>query len=83
MFEMAFINELISMPIDAISTRRKHAETYGTVSVFNIGDGQNLVQIDMYGSKQRQEKHRVSQSIQIDRERAIQLISIFHRAFGI
>lgn len=46
-------------------------------------DGKVFVQIDTYGRDSRQEPGKVSQSIQLDRGGAEQLISILKNAFRI
>ena len=40
-------------------------------------------QIDTYGSENRQIKSKISQSIQIDREMAIELVELLQREFNL
>ncbi|WP_082279438.1 hypothetical protein [Mycobacterium colombiense] len=47
-----------------------------------IVDGQTFLQLDTYGSDERQIPNKVSQSIQLDREHAATLVKLIHDAFG-
>jgi hypothetical protein len=44
-------------------------------------DGKRLLQLDTYGSDQRKDKGTVSQTLQLDRARATELLRILQRAF--
>ncbi|MBB2944606.1 5-methylcytosine-specific restriction protein B [Actinoplanes lutulentus] len=43
--------------------------------------GETLLQLSTYGSEQRQSEKKVSQTIQLDRARAEELLEIMRRAF--
>lgn len=45
--------------------------------------GARLLQLNTYGSDQRQSAKKVSQTIQLDRRSAIELISILKSTFGL
>jgi hypothetical protein len=44
-------------------------------------DGERILQLDTYGSNERQDVGTVSQSIQVDRERAAELKKVLEQAF--
>jgi hypothetical protein len=44
-------------------------------------EGRKVLQIDTYGSPDRQDAGTVSQSLQLDRERAQQLVKVIQRIF--
>jgi hypothetical protein len=44
-------------------------------------DGQKVLQLDTYGSDARKDQGTVSQSIQVDREHALELIGLLQRTF--
>lgn len=48
---------------------------------FNV-DGQVFLQLDTYGSEERQIPNKVSQSIQLDREGAATLLKLIRDTFG-
>lgn len=59
-----------------------HKEIAATYSVF--GDGEKKVlQIDTYGSEERQIPGKKSQTLQFDRDGALQLAAILAREFGV
>ncbi len=53
--------------------------TYCTFSEF----GKKYIQIDTYGTEQRQVKNQPSQKIQFDKDTAIRLIEILNKEFNI
>ena len=57
-----------------------HKTTEATYSVFS-DDGKKFFQIDTYGSEGRQIKDKGSQSIQFDKESALELIGILINEF--
>ena len=59
---------------------RLHEIVDCTYSVFQI-DGKTYIQIDTYGTKEREFVGKASQNIQIDREAAIQLKRILLESF--
>lgn len=59
-----------------------HGKVDATYSEF-ISEGEVFFQIDTYGSANRDLKGKVSQSIQIDRETAIELIQLLNNTFQI
>ena len=59
-----------------------HGKVDATYSEF-INEGEVFFQIDIYGSANRDLKGKVSQSIQIDRETAIELIQLLKNTFQI
>jgi hypothetical protein len=66
--------------LEAGKRSRPHTEVecgYAIVSV----DGQTLLQLDTYGSDEREIPGKVSQSIQLDRSAAERLGQILERAF--
>ncbi|WP_224705664.1 methionyl-tRNA formyltransferase [Devosia aquimaris] len=46
-------------------------------------DGRGFVQINTYGSPDREMPGKLSQTIQLDREGAIELVAILRKAFAI
>lgn len=48
-----------------------------------VSSGEKYVQINTYGSSERQEKGVVSQTLQINKEAAVQLVDILRREFNI
>ena len=46
-----------------------------------VKDGQTILQLDTYGSTDRQIPGKVSQSVQLDEAAAAQLIRIIHQTF--
>lgn len=59
-----------------------HDKVDATYTEF-ICDGQKFFQIDTYGSANRDIKGKVSQSIQIDHEAAMELVELLKKAFDI
>jgi len=59
-----------------------HKPAAATFSSYDIG-GVKYVQIDTYGTKDRVMPEKVSQSIQIDKEMAIALITVLKQEFNI
>lgn len=58
-----------------------HEPAEATYSVF-MNEDATYFQIDTYGSDSRKDKGKISQSIQIDREMAFELIEILHKEFN-
>lgn len=59
-----------------------HESIEATYCVFSKGENKYF-QIDTYGSAGRQLKSKISQSIQVDREMAIELIELMKKEFNI
>jgi hypothetical protein len=59
---------------------RLHETTEATYTTFMEGDSK-IFQIDTYGSEGRVIKDKVSQSIQLDRESALELIGLLLKEF--
>ena len=59
-----------------------HESVDATYCTFTKGENKYF-QIDTYGSQSRQLKAKVSQSIQIDREMAIELVELLQREFNL
>ena len=57
-----------------------HTEVECTYSTF-YESGEKYIQIDTYGTEQRQVKKQPSQKIQFDKETAISLINIIKKEF--
>ena len=57
-----------------------HKTTEATYSVF-LENGEKFFQIDTYGSEGRQLKDKVSQSVQFDKESALELVGILIKEF--
>jgi hypothetical protein len=74
---MAFITKFFKVPVAA---GRRHSDCECGWSVTQR-DGVAVLQLDTYGSKDRKLAQKVSQSIQLDRERAIELASLIDEAF--
>jgi len=76
---MAFIKGFQRKHMDRNSL---HKEINATYTSFER-DGRVLLQIDSYGTEERQVPGKKSQSIQIDKEGAVQLLHILKREFGL
>lgn len=74
---MAFIDEFTSVPSTASSL---HGPVLCGWRVFDT-EGKRILQLDTYGSQDRQIRGKVSQSIQIDRESAGTLLKLIRDAF--
>jgi len=59
-----------------------HAVVESTFSVF-VSAGKKHIQIDTYGTEQRQVKNQPSQKIQFDKDFAVQLIDILKKEFNL
>ena len=75
---MALISEFQSVPSDRNGT---HKPVLCGWRRFNVDD-QILLQLDTYGSDERQIPGKVSQSIQIDRKSAATLLKLIRDTFG-
>jgi len=58
-----------------------HEQTKATYSIFCVGN-EKYIQIDTYGSPDREVKGIVSQSIQFDKKSALLLIDIINKEFN-
>jgi hypothetical protein len=72
--------------VTAIERRDKdrqtvHGRTRCLSSVFTDTDGQLYVQLDTFGSDERQDRDKVSQSIQFNQEAAAQLKRLIEETF--
>ena len=59
-----------------------HSKVRATYTTFT-SDGKKYFQIDTYGSENRQLKDKISQSIQLDRDMAIELVELLQREFDL
>lgn len=59
-----------------------HESVDATYCTFTKGENKYF-QIDTYGSENRQIKDKISQSIQLDREMAIELVELLQREFNL
>lgn len=59
-----------------------HQKTAAEYTYFDM-QGKKIFQIDTFGSASRENPHKCSQSIQIDKDMATDLISILKRIFEI
>lgn len=75
---MALISEFVERPSDR--NRRNPSTTACGWRAFRAG-GETLLQLDTYGSADREIPGKVSQSIQLDRAAAEDLLKIITRAF--
>lgn len=75
---MALISEFQQVVSDK---NRRHKPVLCGWRTFNV-DGEAILQLDTYGSRERQIPDKVSQSIQLDREGAATLLQMIHDAFG-
>lgn len=60
-----------------------HEEASASYVIFDGLDGNRYVQIDTFGSRDRQIPGKVSQSLQFDRETARNLVDILTREFSL
>ncbi len=58
----------------------RHTEVDGSYSIIEL-DGEKFLQIDTYGSKQRQDKGKTSQSLRFSQETIEQLLKIIKTNF--
>lgn len=75
---MALIGELNRK----VKNRQVHKLTDADYDIF-INDGQKYLQIDTYGSADREDVGKVSQSIQLNEEVAKQLLQVIKNEFDI
>lgn len=59
-----------------------HDESTCLVSSFSDAQGNRYLQLDTYGSSNRRNPSRISQSLQLDRNAAMQLRQEIDRVFG-
>lgn len=62
---------------------RVHDKVACTYSVFTDEYGNKMFQIDTYGSKTRECKGKISQSIQFDKQTALELIKILTKEYNL
>ncbi|NDV24330.1 methionyl-tRNA formyltransferase [Desulfovibrio sp. JC022] len=74
---MAIIRQLEHRELERFA---KHTETEGTYSIVEL-DGKKYLQIDTYGSKQRQDRGKISQSLRLSQEAIEQLLKIIKTNF--
>lgn len=60
-----------------------HKEVESTFTSFSDKSGCKYFQIDTYGSNDRQLHGKISQSIQFDKDTAVELIRILKHEFGV
>lgn len=76
--------QLDIMNLQRIEKQRNciHGKVYATYTTF-VQDGKEYLQIDTYGSSDRELPGKVSQSIQLDKEASEYLISLLNRNFNL
>jgi hypothetical protein len=69
--------------IEVITKDRQkvHGPTRCHASTFQADDGKTLLQLDTYGSEDREFTDKVSQSIQFDETAAAQLLALIRNTF--
>jgi hypothetical protein len=80
-FDHKLIGEIIMALIKKLEKIEKqrnsvHDEVEGAYTIFTDSKGNKILQIDTYGSTNRQLKGKVSQSIQLSKESAKELLNI-------
>ncbi|MGD6873740.1 hypothetical protein ACQCU1_16305 [Sutcliffiella horikoshii] len=60
-----------------------HNEVDNTYTSFIDKEGNRILQIDTYGSSQREYRGKVSQSIQFDRDSAREVLNVIKKEFNI
>ncbi|WEG11144.1 hypothetical protein PU629_13295 [Pullulanibacillus sp. KACC 23026] len=60
-----------------------HVKAEATYTVFKNESGEKLFQIDTYGSNDRKNKGKISQSIQLDKSCAKELVKLLKTTFDI
>ncbi|NMH73551.1 methionyl-tRNA formyltransferase [Bacillus sp. RO2] len=60
-----------------------HNEVDNTYTSFIDNEGNRILQIDTYGSNQREFRGKVSQSIQFDKESAREFMTVIKKEFNI
>lgn len=76
---MALVRTFLPLEGERISL---HQEVEAKYSAFEK-DGRAFVQINTYGRPDRKFPEKVSQTIQLDRDAARQLVGILNKAFGV
>ena len=77
---MAIIKSFGTMDSETLAPHKTTVDCkYGVVG---YGDGK-LIQLNTYGSKEREFPGKLSQTLQLDREQAIKLINILERTFDL
>lgn len=74
---MALIKKFDPVPSD---TQRVHGPVTCGFRTFTV-DGRRVLQLDTYGSPERQILDKVSQSIQLDADSARELLKIIEKSF--
>jgi len=75
---MAIVRNLEKIAFDVPG---KHSEVCGTYAVVVDGDGEKFLQIDTYGSSDRQIKGKKSQSMRFSADAIAQLSTIIKKHF--
>jgi hypothetical protein len=73
---MAIVRQLTELHLERDS---RHTEVSGTYTVVSDSDGAKYLQIDTYGSKERQDAGKKSQSIRFSPEAISQLKEIINQ----
>ncbi len=63
------------------NSSRVHSEVDCRVQLVTSADGDRFIQLDTYGSDERKSEKKVSQSIQLDRTHARELVAIIEAVF--
>ena len=74
---MATVRKLEHRDLERVA---RHTEVEGSYSIIDL-DGEKFLQIDTYGSKQRQDKGKMSQSLRLSQESIKQLLEIIKANF--
>jgi 5-methylcytosine-specific restriction protein B len=79
---MARIREIVPGSQEIRPHKAENAVTC-QYQIVNDDSGDTLLHISTFGSESRESKPKSSQSIQLDRENAIELIAILRQTFGL
>lgn len=73
---------LISLIEPSLKERQTvHRPTRCLYSTLDGPDGQRYIQLDTYGTEEREHPEKISQSIQFDKQSAAQLLKLIHETF--
>ncbi len=76
---MALVTKLLPLELERTELHREVEARYATYEM----DGRAFIQINTYGRPDRQFPGKVSQTIQLDRKAAQQLIAILKKSFDL
>lgn len=75
---MAFVKSISELP--ALHNARPHSDTDCTWRI-SERHGSRVLQLDTYGSPERKDRGTISQSLQFDEERAVELLEVIVAGF--